>query len=533
MRSPDRLPPLLRGRRRGRMALLVGTALAHTAFAVGAGVLVGSLLGDTGAHRGWIVADLTMLAVCVIGLGITRYAERVVAERLGQDYVQELRRGLISHAMTSNSAPSLGITIARSTNDLASVRNWISLGISPLVAFVPLAAGSLGLLWYIHWQLALAVAIPLLLMAGALALLARPAFERARVLRKRRGRLAARIADTVAAADGIVAAGGLERELRAIDRSGSTMVDAAIHRARTAGQLRACTLSASVLASGAAAALGAFEIIDTASVAMSITIIGVLGAPVSDLGKVVEYRQNHRAARRIIAPLLSSAVHSPPVVESPQPADEPATQGGRVLVRGLAPDGVPMPTLVATPGDRILVEASSEARSRSLFRSLAAPREDSQLSICVDGEDLLRTAPKVRRCKVGHAARGAKLERGTIARAVRYRRPELDEVEAVGALVKVGLGERLRSLPDRERTTLRRGGEPLDRKDVARLVLARAVLGTPPLLLLEHIDSDLGADGSQILRTLIDDYPGVVVFASDHPERVARAWKRWPVDNLS
>ncbi|MGO1167912.1 MAG: ABC transporter transmembrane domain-containing protein, partial [Janibacter sp.] len=243
------MPPLMRGSRRGVMALLVATALAHSACAVGAGLLVGVLIGDVGQPTSEITADLGVLVLALVGLAATRYVDRVVAERLGQDYVQQLRRGLVAHAMTSPSAPSLGITIARSTNDLASVRNWVSLGIAPLVALVPLAFGCIAALAVLGWHLAVVVALPLVLLAIVLAVISGPAFERARDLRRRRGSLAARVADTVTAATGIAAAGGVERELRALDRSGAKVVDAAVHRARTAGMLRAVALVAPVAGS--------------------------------------------------------------------------------------------------------------------------------------------------------------------------------------------------------------------------------------------------------------------------------------------
>ena len=230
--SPARtpMPPLLTGRRRTLMALLVVTALAHSACAVEAGLLVGELLGDAGQPRRLIMVDLAALAMVLAGLAITRYADRVIAEKLGQDYVRQLRRGLVAHAMTSPSAPSLGITIARSTNDLASVRNWVSLGIAPLVALVPLLLGSLAVLAVLDPALAAVVGVPLALLSVALLLISGPAFERARDLRRRRGSLAARVADTVTAAPGIAAAGGVERELNAVDRAGDKVVDAAVHR---------------------------------------------------------------------------------------------------------------------------------------------------------------------------------------------------------------------------------------------------------------------------------------------------------------
>jgi ABC-type transport system involved in cytochrome bd biosynthesis fused ATPase/permease subunit len=48
---------------------------------------------------------------------------------------------------------------------------------------------------------------------------------------------------------------------------------------------------------------------------------------------------------------------------------------------------------------------------------------------------------------------------------------------------------------------LQRGGEPLSGSDRARLQIARATLGNPPLLLLNHVDFDLGPEGCEYWRT--------------------------------
>ena len=66
------MPPLMRGPRRGVMALLVATALAHSACAVGAGLLVGVLIGDVGQPTSEITADLGVLVLALVGLAATR-----------------------------------------------------------------------------------------------------------------------------------------------------------------------------------------------------------------------------------------------------------------------------------------------------------------------------------------------------------------------------------------------------------------------------------------------------------------------------
>jgi ABC-type protease/lipase transport system fused ATPase/permease subunit len=98
------------------------------------------------------------------------------------------------------------------------------------------------------------------------------------------------------------------------------------------------------------------------------------------------------------------------------------------------------------------------------------------------------------------------------------------------ALAAVGLAERVAALPQGERTSLRRGGEPLTRQEIARLWIARAMLGQPALLVLDHVDDDLGTDGRAMLRRQLADYPGVVVLATDRPDEVLDAeqgWREW------
>src|SRR5690606_21463795 len=87
----------------------------------------------------------------------------------------------------------------------------------------------------------------------------------------------------------------------------------------------------------------------------------------------------------------------------------------------------------------------------------------------------------------------------------------LDAAHDREALETVGLD--VDSLPRGARTPLRRGGEPLGRSDRARLALARAMYGTPPLLLIDGLEGDLDDDGRRMLDRVLSRYPGVVVMA--------------------
>jgi ABC-type multidrug transport system fused ATPase/permease subunit len=535
--SAAALPKLLVGRRRKLMALLVGTGLAMAALSGASAYLMTFLLNAADSQtRFSAIAGMLVMAG---GIGAGRIAERVLAERLGQSYIQELRRGLMTAVLATPKGPSVGITIARLTNDLSSVRNWVSMGIAPLTVGIPLILGTTIALWFLSPPLAVAMALPMCVLSVAVALLARPAFNKAKALRKKRGRLAAQVADTVAAAVTVRAAGGERREVQHIYRLGGEVASAAIDRARVGGYLRASAAVSGAVTVVVVAATGSWLSIDTATIAAALTLVSLLASPVSDFGRVAEYRQTFNAAKRMIGPALASASAHParPELQDPRADDSDAARSGvepenptdyLVRISGLHLKGNrPVPELVAKPGDRIILKTSDPGETTELFETLLALREEPRLNTWVAGRELSSVPGSERRRLAGYAAKGAVTERGTIGRAVRYRRPDLAPDETAAALARVELANRVARLPKGERTILQRGGDPLSASDLAKLQLARATLGDPPLLLLNHIDFDLGAEGCTMLTNVLSSYPGVAIIATDHPEQLVSKYSVW------
>ncbi|MHA7155966.1 ABC transporter transmembrane domain-containing protein [Arthrobacter sp. TMN-50] len=519
------LPKLVERDRRSILALLIGTGLLMAGLAgLTAWFMTILLGGGTEPYVAFLAGTGLVTVAC--GIGGLRSVERVLAERLGQSYIQQIRLKLVDAALTAEKPPPSGITIARATNDLTSVRNWVALGIAPLTVGIPMILGSALGLGLLSPVLALAALVPLTVLAGLMVVLAHAAFDRAKIVRRKRGRLASLLADTVAAAPAIKAASGERRELRRIGKAGQEVVDAAVDRSRITGRIRGSAAAAAALAVAAVGIVGVWQSIDTASIAGALTIVGLMSAPVNDLGRVVEYRQNFKAARRILGPALNHA-KAPNRDQSPTgQAGNPMRQLSQRLPEG---DGVvsvvgpsacgacAAPTLRAAPGDLVVVEAADPARVDAVFTALLGLRDAASVAVSVDGIDLLSARPEQRRQLVGYASAGSYLERGTIERAVRYRRPDLHPDEGRRALERVGLSKTIDALPKGSRTQLRRGGEPLTVSERARLVLARAALAFPPLLVLNRIDTELDDDGLTSLRDLISDYPGVILLAPGQP----------------
>jgi ABC-type multidrug transport system fused ATPase/permease subunit len=150
--------------------------------------------------------------------------------------------------------------------------------------------------------------------------------------------------------------------------------------------------------------------------------------------------------------------------------------------------------------------------------------------MAVDGYDYTRAPGRQRRKLLGHASVRVPLERGTVSRAITYRNPKATDEQTRAALARVGLDRVLEEFPRGEDTRLKNGGQPLTGSQVARLKLGRALLDNPPLLVLDGIDADLDGEGLRLLRAELEAYPGVVLFTSQNPGRIAPGHRVWTVD---
>ncbi len=537
MTAADALPVLVRGARRGYFLRLLGTGLAQAGLALVTVLVVPVVLGaQSRAVELWA---LLALAAGAVVLGLVRARERVLAERLGQHYVQEIRTGLVASGLAgagrSGAAPSLGITVARTTNDLTSVRNWVALGVAPLAVAVPVLVGVLGALALVDPLLVAAVATPVAGFGLVVLVVAPRVQARARELRRKRGVLASHVADTVMAAPGILAAGGTDRELRGVRRRGRQVQEAAVARAGASGVLRGSAAAAGALATVAVLAVAGPGALTAAQVATALTVVGILVGPVADLALVVEYRQSFLAARRILGPALVAGRLAAQDDRGRRagegaeahPAAVPEAEGLRV--RGLVVDGVRVPDVDVSPSGRLVLQSSVAARGRAVAETLAGVRRPDAGLVMLDGQDLAALDHRARRGLVGAAFVGWPLERGTIARSVRYRVPDSD-LPLGPTLEMVGLAGSVAALPSAERTVLRRGGEPLGRADRARVQLARAVHGEPAMVVIDHLDDEVDREGRRAMGDCLRAQPGVVVVATEWPEMLMPEHQVWDLD---
>jgi ABC-type bacteriocin/lantibiotic exporter with double-glycine peptidase domain len=175
------------------------------------------------------------------------------------------------------------------------------------------------------------------------------------------------------------------------------------------------------------------------------------------------------------------------------------------------------------PGARVGIRGRIGAGKSTLSDVLFGLRTPTTGVVEVGGVDL-RSLPFGAVRQATALVRGIELFPGSIIDNVRLGRSELSHETLTRALAAVGLLDELQALPEGLDTLLHPHGRPLSYRQACRLMIARAVVGRPRLLVLDGIlDAiDRPEEQAQVAAVLFaPDAPWTLVCISERPDVLA------------
>jgi ABC-type bacteriocin/lantibiotic exporter with double-glycine peptidase domain len=169
--------------------------------------------------------------------------------------------------------------------------------------------------------------------------------------------------------------------------------------------------------------------------------------------------------------------------------------GGHAVLEGVR--------LEIRPGEHTALTGPGKSVLLDLIFRLRAPTSGH---LTIDGVDPRDLRPDVLRRRAA-LVREAEVFQGSIAENVHLHRPEITSNMVREALELVGLLDSVLRLPDGIETEVCSSGRPLTGSQIQRLMLARAVVGRPGLLLIDGaLDSLADEEADVVLRNLC--HPG-------------------------
>lgn len=228
-----------------------------------------------------------------------------------------------------------------------------------------------------------------------------------------------------------------------------------------------------------------------------------------------------RASARRLADLFDTV---PPVIEPADPAPLPADKPLGVDITGLrvrhrpggpaALDGV---SLRLPPGRRVVLVGASGSGKSTLIAALMRFVPYEAGSIRVGGRELRDCAGDEARRVITGMTQDAHVFRTTIRANLLLARPGADESDLREAARRARLLDWIESLPDRWDTVLDGDGATMSGGQRSRLLLARALLADPPVLVLDEPTEGLDPDtAAAVLADILDATHGRTTLLVTH-----------------
>lgn len=186
------------------------------------------------------------------------------------------------------------------------------------------------------------------------------------------------------------------------------------------------------------------------------------------------------------------------------------------------PDVLRLADLEASSGERLGIAGGNGAGKSTLFDLILGIRRPQSGMVEVQGYDLRDVSVEDLRSQVA-LVRSVEIIDGTILDNIRVGREDVSLEDVRDALSKVQLMDEVSDLPDGLATDLSGSFSPLSAGQKQKLMIARAIVGKPKLLLLDEALEDLDSGSkSRLLQMLFDPKASwTLILATHDPQELA------------
>ena len=390
-----------------------------------------------------------------------------------------------------------GDAISRITTDVEQFSDGLLLGFTQLFTGILTICGTLGVMLFIEWRIALVVVALTPLSIFVARFIATHTYSMFKVQSETRAELTS-LVDELVGNEHLVRAFGYEsRAEERFDKINLDLQSCGVRAVFFSSMTNPCTRFVNALVYAAVGVLGAF-----AAIAGGITV-GDLSVflnyanqyikPFNDISDVMTEFQNALAcAQRVFdfideTPILPDA---PDAVELPHGAG--AVELEHVKFR-YVPD-VPLiedMNLKVEPGQRIALVGPTGCGKTTLVNLLMRFYEINGGTLRVDGHPIDTVTRDSLRGNLGMVLQETWLKAGTIAENIAYGKPDATREEIIAAAKKARAHSFICRLPNGYDTEVAEDGGNISQGQRQLLCIARVMLRRPPILILDEATSSI------------------------------------------
>jgi subfamily B ATP-binding cassette protein MsbA len=452
-----------------------------------------------------LVAGAATIVQAITSFGLSQTLG-VAAQRAITDMRKRVQAKVMRLPVRYFDSTQTGVLLSRIMSDAEGIRNLVGTGLVQLVGGVLTAIISLGVLLYLNWRMTLVTAVVLGLFGGGMAY----AFQRLRPLFRERGKIQAEVTGRLTEALGgirIVKSYTAEKREEIVFTHGAHRLFRNIAQSMTGVS---ATTSGSTVIIGVVGVvmiwMGGNDILagrmTLGDFVMYIFFIGLLAAPMISIASIGTQITEAFAGLDRIREIMN--------MQTEDEADEGKPSLGEIRGDIKFEDvwfeynpGVPVlknVTFHAAPGTTTALVGSSGSGKSTLISLVMAFNRPLKGKIAVDGKDLSDIPLRDYREQLASVLQENFLFDGTIAENIGYARPgaSLDEVKHAARVAHCE--EFILKFPEGYDTIVGERGIKLSGGQRQRVSIARAILASPKVLILDEATSSLDSESEEMIQ---------------------------------
>ena len=483
------------------LVLAVVTVVTTLLAPVISGKAVDHIIGPGQVDFGGVGKLAIAMAGTVACTAVSQWLMNVVNNRITFHVVRDMRvrafEQLEQLPLKYMDAHRPGDAISRITTDVEQFSDGLLLGFTQLFAGILTICGTLGVMLFIEWRIALVVVALTPLSIFVARFIATHTYSMFKVQSETRAELTS-LVDELVGNEHLVRAFGYEsRAEERFDKINLDLQSCGVRAVFFSSMTNPCTRFVNALVYAAVGVLGAFAAIaggiTVGDLSVFLNYANQYTKPFNDISDVMTEFQNALAcAQRVFdfideTPILPDA---PDAVELPHGAG--AVEFEHVKFR-YVPD-VPLiedMNLKVEPGQRIALVGPTGCGKTTLVNLLMRFYEINGGTLRLDGHPIDTVTRDSLRGNLGMVLQETWLKAGTIAENIAYGKPDATREEIIAAAKKARAHSFICRLPNGYDTEVAEDGGNISQGQRQLLCIARVMLRRPPILILDEATSSI------------------------------------------